>query len=589
MNQDQKQQLAAAMERAHAEGWAEWVRTDQDRAALLEGCYFDFAAADRVRQFFAKFLVHTKGSFAGKPFILLDWQWRDVIGPLFGWKRADGTRRYRRGFVEIPKKNGKSSLVAGICLYMLVADGESRPQVYSAASSRQQAAIVYDDCAAMVRKSPLLAKKLKPVDSTKTVTIGLSEGFYRALSKDTNTTDGIDASATVIDELHRIRDRGLVETLEFSGAARDQPFVLFVTTAGDDLESVCGQEYLHAKKVLEGQITDTAYLAVIYEADKEDDWTDPKTWAKANPSFGDILNPEDFAKEAERAKNDPKKRRNFLRLRLNVWVDAEDAFIPAEKWNANANAKAIDAKALAGEPCYGGLDLSSTTDTTAFVLAFPDADDRDHVTLLPFIFLPHDNAHTADRERKDDAPYAAWADEGYIELTPGDVIDYDRVVETIEDAAKRYDLREVHVDPWNAEALSQRLAKLGITVTRVRQGYSLSPAIKELQRLAIKGTLNHGGHPVLRYMVGNAVTTQDHHENLTLNKKKSAGRIDGVVGAAMAINAAFFGTEGRPFVSVYENYDELAEHDPDGESTEAIAQPAFKSVYASETWGNHDD
>jgi phage terminase large subunit-like protein len=559
--------------RIEAEGWSAWVCDEADRLAVLAGYRFDIERAERVRQFFERFLVLTSGKrFAGKPFMLQAWQWERIIGPLFGWVDDEGRRRYRKAYIQVPKKNGKTQLLAGLSLYLLLGDGEPSPEVYSAATSRDQAGILYRAAAAMVRQSPAVAKHLEPLDSTKRITLAKGAGFYSALSRDAKSGDGFDASAVIIDELHRFQNSDLIDALEYSGAARDDPLTIIITTAGSALETPCGREYRYARKVRDSQHVDLSYLPVIYEADHDADPLDEAQWYQANPSLGTILDVADFRAEAERAVADPVRLSAFKRLRLNIWADAADAYIPADRWRGCS--APVDLEAMEGRPCYAGLDLSSTTDTTALVLAFADPDDDQWLGLHPLVYLPQ--ARAADGEREDQAPYRAWHDAGLMTLTPGDVVDYEQVIDDIAQLHERFSIRELAVDPWNAEAVSQQLAKLGIEVTKVRQGYSISPATKELKRLAYKGKIAHGGHPVLTWQIANAVAAQDHRENLTLNKAKSGGRIDAAVAAVMAVHAARFGLADPSFTSVYSAYAE----DRDELQAEAPA-PAFESVYAA--------
>lgn len=573
---DQKKLLKKGTARAKAEGWDSWIRSDHDRLAVIEGYRFDQTSADRVRNFFEKILCHSDGKHRGDPFILLDWQWLEVIGPLFGWLRPDGTRRFRSGYIQIPKKNGKSTLIAGITLALLLIDGEPGAQVYSAATSRDQAGIVYRQAAKMVDASPGLAKYLRSIDTTKTIT-GPNHSFYRALSSDGRTGDGIDAHGVVIDELHRMRDRSLVDLLEYSGAARAQPIMLVITTAGDDLLSVCGQEYTRAKAQLDGsEDLDIHHLVVIYESNAEDDWTDPETWKKANPSLGHTLRLEELAEQCQKAQGNPAKERNFRRLRLNQWVSIDSAWIPTQSWQS-ANVQPINAAALKGRPAWIGLDLSATTDTTAVIALVEAENGLYHV--IPRIYLPEKSVDGVDRDQRDAAPYRAWAEAGLITLTSGSSVHYARLIDDIRQFSRDYDLREIQADPWNAEAVLQQLSSLDLALTHKKQGFSLSPAVKETRRMIMAGELNHAGHEALGYQVAQAVVVIDEQENEKLNKKRSTGRIDAAVGLVMAVNGARFG-DASPFESSYadDNFDTMA---PVTQTPADDDSPRrFKSAYA---------
>jgi phage terminase large subunit-like protein len=363
---------------AKREGWSEWIRSPRDEKAVLEGCRFDIRAAERVRTFFTKFLRHSKGQWAGQPFALLDWQWREVVAPLFGWKRADGTRRYRRAYIEVPKKNGKSALFSGLSLYLLAADGEPGAEVYSAAVDRDQASIVFNEAANMVEVSPQLSSRLNVVRSMKRIVMPRSRSFYKALSADVPAKEGLNAHAVLIDELHAQKTRLLWDTLRYTGAARRQPLHLSITTAGFDHHSICWEQHDYAEKVLDGTIEDSSFLPFIAAAGAEDDWTSPEVWRKANPSFAVTINPEQFAEDCREAQESPAKENSFRRYRLNQWTEQEVRWLNMEKWDACATPLGD----LGRRPCYAGLDLSSTTDITALVLVFPNEDRYDVLPLF---------------------------------------------------------------------------------------------------------------------------------------------------------------------------------------------------------------
>src|SRR5215831_5309752 len=283
--------------------------TPADEAALAEGCTFHAASAERVRQFFRSFLRHSKGQWAGKPFELLDWQFTDIIAPLFGWKRADGSRRFRRAYIEVPKKNGKSTLASGIGLYLLVGDGEPGAEVYSVAADRYQANIVHGEAIRMVRASPGLSSRLELNRTTHNISFPKLSAWYRSLSSEANTKEGLNAHGLIIDELHAWKGRGLWDALRYAGRSRRQPLLFAITTAGDDMDSICREQHDYAKGVLSGEILDTRFFAyirraaAIAEGDREDDdWADPAIWHKANPSLGVTIDPGEFARDVEEAK-----------------------------------------------------------------------------------------------------------------------------------------------------------------------------------------------------------------------------------------------------------------------------------------------
>jgi phage terminase large subunit-like protein len=519
-----------AMAVAERGGWAERVVTWQDVCAVLEGCVFDADRAERVRRFFGM-LRHSKGQFAGHRFELLDWQWNGLVAPLFGWIRPDGSRRHRRGYVEIPKKNGKSTLGAGIALYLLAGDDEPGAEVYSAASDREQASIVYREAAAMVRASPSLAKRLRPIDSTKTVTYASRAARYHALSADAPRTEGLNIHGLIFDELHAQRQRALWDALIYGGASRRQPLMLSITTAGYDRNTVCWEEHELARQVLEGSVENTGYFAAIYAAGQEEDWTDPAVWRLANPSYGVTVFEDDFRQQCEEAQASPAKQNGFRRYRLNQWTEQDERWMDLAAWDACDGE--VDEGALAGRFCYAGLDLSSTQDVTAFVMVFKGDDGVFRV--VPRFWVP--GASATEREHKHGVPYRAWAAQGLVTLIPGAVIDYGAVVRDIVELGERFDVRTIAYDRWGAAAVAQELTGAGFALAQTGQGFaSMSAPTKELMHLVLDRRLAHGGNPVLRWMAGNMVVKQDPAGNLKPDKARSAQKIDGMVALVMAVD-----------------------------------------------------
>lgn len=500
-----------------------------DEHAISEGCYFDLAAAERVRQFFARFLKHSKGRWGGEPFELLNWQWEHVIAPLFGWLRADGMRRFRRGAVFVPKKNGKSTLCAGISLYLLVADNEPGAEIYSAAVDRNQASIIYREIESMVAKSPALTRRLKCKPSIKRVIYEAQSAWYEAMSADAPAKDGVNASAVVVDEIHRHKKRDMFDVLEYAISSRDQPLMLTISTAGvRDLESIGWEVYDYARRIRDGIHFDSSFFARIYEADEKDDWTDPKVWAKANPSLGVTISEESFKADFEAAKGNPLKENNFKRLRLNIWTNQETRWIPLEAWDACT----LPLRALDGRPCYGGLDLASTQDLNAFVLCFGLEDGS--VALLPHFWVPE--AAAKDRERKNRTRLDKWIAEGHIKQTSGAVADYEVIRADIVKLRERYDIRAIYADRWNATGLATQLIADGFKVEFFGQGFSsMSGPMKELGKLIVGGKLIHGGNPVLRWCFGNVAATMDAAENIKPDKAAATDKIDGIVAAIMGL------------------------------------------------------
>lgn len=506
--------------------WAKWIRTEADRHAVKEGCWFDIKAAERVRDFFRKFLKHSSGEWAGKPFELQEWQWLDVIAPLYGWRTADGRRRYARAFIEIPKKNGKSTLCSGLALYHLVADHESGAEVYCAAADRQQAAIVYNDAASMVEASPALSHYLELVKSQKRIVDFETGSVFRALAADAGRNEGLKTSALIFDELHAQKNRALFDSLRWGGAARRQPLMIIITTAGYDRTSICYEQYRYAKDILEARHFDSSYFAYIAEAEETDDWTDEKVWFKANPSLGHTISLDSFRRDFLEAKQSPASENAFRRYRLNQWTEQDVRWLPLDKWAACA--ATYDESELAGLPCYAGLDMAATQDICAFVLVFPTVN-----RILPFFWCPSEA--NKKRERNNKARIDHWIKQGCITEHEGDEVDFEMVKRDILDLRERFDIRKIGKDKWNSAQIGQQIAGEGMEVVDISQGKALSPANKELYRRICSGELQHPSNPVLNWMAGNVTALVDAAENVSLSKSKSIDKIDGIIATSMAI------------------------------------------------------
>lgn len=524
-----------------------WVRSEADGRAVSAGCYFDELAGKRVCDFFEKLLRHSKGKWAGKPFELMAWQRDDLLMPLFGWKRADGTRRYRVGYVEIPKKNGKSTLCAGLSLYGLIGDGERGAEVYNAAADRQQASIVFNEAAKMVRSSPALAKRLEVIDSRKTIAFMASGSTYRALAADADSNEGLNVSTLIFDELHAQKNPKLWDALRYGGATRDQPLLIAITTAGVDRHSIAWEQHEYAEKVISGAIQDDSYFAYVRAASPDDDWTKPETWRKANPSLGVTISEEDFAKDCEEAQRVPRKENPFKRYRLNLWTEQVDRWLQMNDWDACADP--VDEARLAGRECVMALDLSTKIDLSAVVLLFPPTEADPLYRVLPRFWVPADNA--GKREERDRVPYPAWIRDGHLNATDGNVIDYDFIKSRILDDCRKFVVKEVAYDPWNATQIALQLQGEGLSVVEFGQGFrSMSEPTKELEKLVLQKKIAHGGHPVLRWMASNVAIEQDAAGNLKPSKKKSTERIDGIVTLVMALGRCLVGE--KTAASVYE-------------------------------------
>jgi len=492
--------------------------------------HFDEDAAERVVNFFHLFLKHGKGGFAGQPFDLLPWQ-EKITREVFGWKRADGYRRYRRCYVEVAKKMGKSSWGAGIALYLLFADNEPGAEVISAACDASQAGIVFEIAKEMVESEMDLRKQCDVW--RRSIVVSKSASNYKVLSADVKSKHGANLHGIIFDELHTQPTRELWDTLTKGTGARRQPLTVAMTTAGWDRKSICWEIHDYAIKVRDGIIQDDEFLPVIFAADEKDDWTSPATWAKANPSLGVTVQPEYLEAECRRAQEMPGEQNTFKRLYLNLWTEQSSRWVDTAVWDEGGDA--FDEDALEGQACWAGLDLSSTQDVTALVLDFPQADGS-HIW-LPRFWVPEEGI--IKRSRSARVPYGQWRDQGYIEATEGNVVDYDRIRLAIRELGERYNIREIAIDRWNSTQLQTQLMGDGFTVVPFGQGYfSMAAPSKEFEKLVVSRQLRHGGNPVLRWMASNVAAAQDPAGNVKPDKARSGEKIDGIVAGIMALGRA---------------------------------------------------
>jgi phage terminase large subunit-like protein len=492
---------------------------------------FDEAAADRAVSFIEDFITHTKGEMAMKKMYLEKWQKDDIIRPLFGWKHKDtGLRKYRTCYVEIPRKNGKSTLAAAIALYILFADNERGAEVYSCAGDRSQASIIFNIAKSMVENSSELTKRAQVYRAS---IVNPSKGnTYKALSADAKLQHGHNAHAILFDELHTQPNRELWDTMKTSTGARSQPLLIALTTAGASKTdgNICWEIHDYSVKVRDGVITDEAFLPVIYCADDDDDILSEETWSKANPNYGISVKKDYIKAEAKLASELPSYENAFRRLHLNQWTTNETKWLSDKQWMDCD--KPLDTDFLLGRECYGGLDLASTRDLSALTLVFPMDDGSIHV--LPFYWLPEITA--TERGRKDKVPYVEWARQGYIQLTEGDVQDYDYIRHTINELALKYRIVSISFDRWNSSQLVNNLTDDGANLSPFGQGYaSMSAPTKDLEKMVLKKNVVHGGNPVLRWQVQNVQLRTDPAGNVKIDKAKSSEKVDGVVSLVMGI------------------------------------------------------
>ena len=497
---------------------------------------FDERKAQRVIRFIEA-LKHTKGEFHGKPFELLPWQER-IIRDVFGTVRDDDPtqRQYTSAYIEIPKKNGKSELGAAIALNMLVNDDEWKAEVYSCASDRQQAAIVFDVAVDMVKQSPALMKRIKIVPSMKRMVYQPTGSIYQVLSSEVDTKHGLNVSACIFDELHTQPTRALYDVMtQGSGDARKQPLWFFLTTAGTDRNSICWEVHQKALDILKGRKDDPRFYPVLFGLPDEADWTNEQNWYRANPSLDYTISIDKVRDAYRKALETPADENMFRQLRLNQWVKQSVRWMPMDKWDDCGGI--VNPYEWEGRVCYAGLDLSSTSDLTTLVLVFPPSDETEPYTVLPFFWLPEETLQL--RVRRDHVMYDKWEKQGYLMTTEGNVVHYGFIEQFICRLGERYNIREIAYDRWNDTMMVQALQDDGFTMVPFGQGYKdMSPPTKELMRLVLEHKIYHGGHPVLRWNMDNAFVRTDPAGNVKIDKEKSTEKVDGAVALVMALDRA---------------------------------------------------
>lgn len=518
-------------------------------AGERRGLIWDVRASQRAIQFFS-FLRHTRGEWAGQEFGLGGWQ-QFIVGSVFGWKRADGRRRFRIAYVEVARKNGKSTLAAGVGLYLLIADEEPGADVYVAATKRDQANIVWGEAASMVRGSEALKARIQIVPSRSNMHIAQTGSKFAALGADSDTMDGLNIHGAIIDELHAHRTRAMWDVLITATGARRQPLVFAITTAGTDRDSVCYEQHEYSTRVLEGVLEDDSLFSYIAAVDEADDpLQDEASWARANPNLGVTVNVEELREQVAKARSLPAQQNAILRLRFNRWTQQVDRWIDLDLWAANAEGSVPEAD-LVGRRCYGGLDLASVSDLLAWVMAFPrDGEDADAVDIVARFWCPEARLH--DSYNRYHAQYQAWARAGWLKTTPGDAIDYRFVKQGILEDAAKFQLVDLNIDRlFQAHQLASELSEEGLTVVGMGQGFmSMAAPVKEFERRLLARKLHHGGNPVLRWMASNVAVKQDAAGNLKPDKAQSQGKIDGIVALVMAVDRAM--RHGPSRASIYE-------------------------------------
>ena len=494
---------------------------------------FDAELAE-TRLDFYKLCRHYKGDFAGKAIEPELWQCF-IQGSVFGWvDKKTGKRRFKEVYEQIAKKNGKSTDAATTALYCMTVDGEPGAEVYSAATTRQQARIIFKTAQEMIRQSPSLRAMYNSL--TNNINVPATSSKFEPVSSEANSLDGLDIYCALIDELHAHKTREVYDIIKGGTAARSQPIIWVVTTAGYNLNGICKERYDYAVKVLEGSTDDDTLFAYIAQIDPDDDPFDEKVWIKANPNLGVSVRIDDIKRKAKEAAELPSAYNMFLCKHMNIWVNALNAWMNMEKWNASGKGKF---PILKNKPCWVGVDLSKKIDLTSAVAVFPLKNG--YYAAVHHSFIPEDSI--SEKERIDKVSYAAWIREGYITAIPGEVIDQSWIEEWIlNNWCRKYKVQEIDYDPWSASEFAQHLEAEGLTCVEVRQGYAtLSEPTKELEKLVYSGKLIHFDDPVLRWSMSKVIVTTDPAGNIKPNKDKSPNKIDPIAALITALSRAMFG------------------------------------------------
>jgi phage terminase large subunit-like protein len=503
--------------------------------------YFDPEAAGRCLDFFRLYCTHVEGEWSGRPLVPELWEYK-ILRDAFGWKRrADGCRKYRTVYVRIPRKNGKSTLGAGVALYLTLADREPGSKVFSVATDKDQAAIIFELANQMVRASDELSSRCEVFK--RSIYVPAGGAVYRVLSAKP-TKSGLNPHGIIFDELHEQPNRKLWDILHSATVARRQPLSWLMTTSGYDETTICWEIDQRALKVQSGVFEDPSLLPVIFGADEKDDWTAEEIWKKANPNFGISVKAEYLRTECKTAQEVPAYQNTFKRLHLNIWTRQHELWMPADKWKSCG--EPFPHGPLEGAECFAGLDLSSVQDLTAWARVWPVLDEKAgafHFFADVHFWLPRENL--TKKEDQDAVPYGLWAEQDFITLTEGNIIDYDVIRAHINREGTLVDVREIAIDRWNASQLTTQLEGDGFTMVPFGQGFaSMAGPTKQLMSTVLAKTLHHGSNPVLDWMASNVTVKTDAAGNWKPDKGRSTKRIDGMVALIMALGRATVHLDG---------------------------------------------
>jgi phage terminase large subunit-like protein len=496
------------------------------------GLTFDRGEAQFAIACFA-FFRHSKGQWAGQPFVLSPWQ-QFIVWCLFGWMRK-GLRRFRRVYIEIARKNGKSTFLAGIGIILLALDGESGAEVYSAATKKDQARIVFNEARRMVKSSPELKALIQSYRHN--MAVPTTESKFEPLSSDANSLDGLNVHGGLVDELHAHKTREVWDVLDTATGSREQPMLVAITTAGFNQEGICYEVRAHCIDMLRGLFEDDSYFAFIACIDDGDDWQDEACWPKANPNLGISASLDDLRDKAKRAIRSASARNNFLTKHLDRWTQQAQAWIPIERWDACA-VDGITLESLSGRECYGGLDLADKLDLNAACFLFPPDRKHEKWQVLFRFWMPED----VIEQRQDEGQwhYREWNNAGLLQTTTGNIADYDAIREEFLTLAAQFDVKQIGFDPTHATNFATQLTTKGYEMVEIRQNFaSLNEGAKEFEALVMGGKIEHDGNPVMHWMVENVQVLVDNDQKIRpIQPKDRRKKVDGVLAAVFALSRA---------------------------------------------------
>lgn len=525
-------------------------RNDLARAEAGNAAFpyrFDIEAASRICSF-VELLPHIKGKWARtrQRIELEPWQ-IFVLSTVFGWLHVDtALRRYRRAYEEVARKNAKSTKSCGVALYLFAADGEPGAEVYSAATTRDQAKIVFDDAKAMALREPDMCRTLGIEVLQHQMLVPDDASKFTPLSAEGSTLDGLNIHGGVIDELHAHKTRAVFDVIDSATGARDQSLLWMITTAGTDRTGICYEQRTHVTKILGGVVEDESFFGIIFTIDDGDDWADPACWPKANPNYGVSVLADDMESACRKALSMPSAVGNFLTKRLNVWVNADSAWMDMRAWDACANPD-LRIEEFYGQRGYVSLDLASKVDIAAKIRLFPPSGDRQKWAIFGTYYLPEravENAHNSQ--------YDGWRRSGWLTVTDGEVTDFDLIEDGVREDCALFDVAEVPFDPFQATQLSSHLLADNVPMVEMRPTVlNFSEPMKQLEALVLKGAIEHNGDPVLGWMISNVVCHRDQKDNIYPRKERPENKIDGVVAAIMALGRAILPGESDGHSEVF--------------------------------------